>query len=184
MNFSRAKLLSRSLIFVPVLLCLWQAPVMGAEEESIKVFGLELGQLIQFMLAVCAPLLTALYGWWLKRKAELVKVTKETVRSQHLAEALVQLERLAFKVVDTLAQTIVQELRAKTADGKLTEEDVRHLQDVATARLYAMAGTDLIETLAAAGVNIVELLRGYIESALVTQKARGVYSSLGGKSAS
>ncbi len=70
--------------------------------------------------AVIIPLVKAAFGW-LKSKTE-----NEAVQA-----ALAEAQAVADTVVASLQQTVVQGLKQRSADGKLTADDAREVADLA-----------------------------------------------------
>lgn len=81
---------------------------------------------------------------------------KTKTKNEELKNLLDQLDDRAAKVVLVLEETIVKELREKTADGKLTKEDVEEIQ--------AKSKEMMIQTLNEESVVLLENAIGDLEN--------------------
>lgn len=93
---------------------------------------------------VLAPLLMALLSWGSLRLASLIQAH---VRNAYAQGALLRLNDAVSTVVTQLAQTEVEALKAKAADGKLSAEDAAELRDKAVAQVRGYLGKNGVAAL-------------------------------------
>ena len=73
-----------------------------------------------------------------------------------LSFALYEAEKVADTVVASLQQTVVQALREKSADGKLTADDAREIADLALERFLSSLSAQTLALLEDSAGDIIE----------------------------
>lgn len=96
------------------------------------------------LLEAALPLLTVVLGW---ASVELSKFIRAKTKNEALAGALVRLNDVVFTVVKALNQTVVDELRKASADGKVTKEEVEKIKATALAQVKSHIGPKGIDEL-------------------------------------
>lgn len=129
--------------------------------------GLKLAELL---LPVVAALLIALIGLGVAfLRKQLAKIDNEVAR-QALNDALVEAELVAGDAIRATNQILVEALKAKNADGKLTKEEARQAMEEAKKYFIGHLTAGTKEVLEAALGPINEWLEGFLEAKLAQQK--------------
>ena len=109
--------------------------------------------------AVLIPLAKATFAW-LKTK------TKNVIVLAALNEA----ERIAERTVTSLQQTVVEGLKAKHEDGKLTPDEARDVLQMATHQFYMDISDEALAVLTDHATDINDYIRNLIEAKVATTK--------------
>lgn len=149
---------------IPIL-ALTPATAFAADGEDLKSALLSL--FVQHVLPILATGIGLLGAWAL---AKLAQKLDSDGKGSKVARLGAWAAHLASTVVADLEVTLRPKLKASTADGKLTPEEVKQLRDEALARLKALAGEKGLEELRKAlGIAAPELdkyLLGLLEKAV------------------
>jgi hypothetical protein len=115
------------------------------------------------ILTLMAPVLVALFGWGMKKVADLISAK---VKNEYLKGALVRLDTEVTHVVREVEQTYVQSARG--ADGKLTAESAKKALDTALAKLKQNLGSSWLSELSSifGAEDLTSFLTSRIESAV------------------
>ena len=87
-----------------------------------------------------------------------------------LSFALYEAEKVADTVVASLQQTVVQALREKSADGKLTADDAREIADLALERFLSSLSAQTLALLEDSAGDIIEYASNLLEAQLLKLK--------------
>lgn len=127
------------------------------------------GVLIEQAVTTVARLLEALvlaYGAWALEKFGKNK------KLQNLSLANQELCAIVRQTVRELNQTIVNELKEESPDGKLTNAQINDLSNMLLALVKAKADEATIKMLTAAGADVDALITGQCEAYLDLLKSR------------
>jgi hypothetical protein len=127
-------------------------------------------------LQVVAPVLMAALTW---AAAKLAALIRSKVDNEYLRGALVRLDDAVFTAVKELQQTVVAEVKAASADGKIDDAERTRIKDVAIANVKSYLGPKglgvLAELLGLSGGTLEQFLGSRIEAAVhdlrVTERA-------------
>jgi len=118
-------------------------------------------------LQIVSPLLIAALTW---AAAKLASYIKSKVNSEYLRGVLVRLDEAVVTAVKGLQQTVVDEIKAANADGKITEAEKKRIKDSALANVKSYLGAKginvLSEVLGLSGGALDGFLSSKIESAV------------------
>ena len=95
---------------------------------------------------------------------------KNKLKLRNIQAAQQELVYMARQTVCELEQTTVKELKAATADGKLTVDDVKHLGAELVKKTLEKMCEPAINLLNAAGVDITALIHGAAEDYILGLK--------------
>ena len=119
-------------LVVAVLLAVILVPAVAlASDGSEAVASVDWTQLIIAAVglvfsAIVIPLVKVAFEW-----------LKGKTHNEALQSALSEAQALADTIVASLQQTVVEGLKARSTDGKLTAEDAREVADLAVKRFLA-----------------------------------------------
>ena len=109
--------------------------------------------------AVIIPLVKAAFTW-----------LKGRTRCEMMSFVLYEAEKVADNVVASLQQTVVQGLKEKSADGKLTADDAREIADLALERFLSGLSAQTLALLEENAGDIIEYASSLIEARLLKLK--------------
>ena len=112
--------------------------------------------LINALFTIAAAVIVFLLGW------AIVQLGK-TGKFNHLKDALDVLRTNAYTVAAALQQELVEDWKAKNADGKLTEDEIAKLKTTALARVMAITAPAFVNLLLAAGTDVKELINSAVQ---------------------
>lgn len=110
-------------------------------------------------VAVIIPLVKAGFAW-LKGKTQ----------NDALLAALTEAEKIADQVVAGLQANVVDELKAKSADGKLSQDDIKQISIQAMDMFVQDISQKSLEVLAYKADDIEAYIKNLIESRLAASK--------------
>lgn len=123
-------------------------------EVAVKVIG------------TLAVTLISVAGAWLASKLGKVK------QAENITIAINEVENAARLTVLELQQTIVDELKASAADGKLTEQEKKALGDALIAKTIEKLSAPSETLLRGAGVDVEKIIQGAGEALIAQIKRR------------
>lgn len=88
----------------------------------------------------------------------------QTKKLETVAAAMSQLEDVVQNVVGELQQTMVEHLKAASADGKLSDEDIYDLGKLLVMKATEQLSDPASSTLEAAGIDIVGMIHSIAEA--------------------
>lgn len=89
------------------------------------------------VLEILSPVLLAALTWAAAKLAQLIRAK---VRSEYLRQVLVRLDEAVFTAVKDLQQSVVEEIKAASADGKITDEEKKRIKERALASVRSHLG--------------------------------------------
>lgn len=96
--------------------------------------------------------------------AYLTKLIGKSRKLEHIASAMEELERVVKNVVGDLQQTVVEGLKAASADGKLSDEDIYDLGRLLVRKTSEQLSNPAASTLKAAGIDIENMIHSIAEA--------------------
>jgi hypothetical protein len=120
------------------------------------------------LLQVLSPLLMAVLGWVATRLATLINAR---IRSDHARDVLLRLDRIVFAVVREVQQTLVDELKAASSDGRLSADARMRVKHAALETVRDELGPRGIAELA----GVLSLPKEMIDHVLVTRIEAAVH---------
>lgn len=118
-------------------------------------------------LEILSPVLLAALTWAAAKLAQLVRAK---VKNEYLRGVLVRLDDVVFTAVKDLQQTVVNEIKLASADGKISDAEKRRVKDQAIANVKSHLGTkgigELAKVLGLDGGAIEGLLSSKVEAAV------------------
>ena len=135
-----------------------------------------------FALMTLQVLLPALFAALTWAGARMAAYIRRAVDNEYLRGVLVRLDEAVINAVKDLQQTVVDELKATTADGKISDAEKKRLKDAAMANVRSYLGVKgigvLAEVLGLSGGALDRFLGSKIEAAvhdlrLTTQAVSG-----------
>lgn len=104
--------------------------------------------------------------------AYISKAIAKTKKLQHIALATSELENVVVSVVGELQQTVVDELKAATEDGKLTKTDIEWLGRQLVVKVKKGISTPAVNILNSAEIDIESMIHSFAESWIAEIKRR------------
>jgi hypothetical protein len=135
------------------------------------------GLTAQVMPTLTSLLLTLLSALVAAGISYLVRVIQAQKENRGLALLLTALEtgrQQVETVVAKLQQTVVDGLKAKSADGKLTPEEIKEVQKLAWEEFQRTMPKALAEVLKAAVGDLEAWVAAEVERAVLNQKTQGL----------
>ena len=90
------------------------------------------------LVVVFSPMFLAGFGWLGAKAWELLK---KKVKNETLKSVLLRLDSVVLTVVKGLQQTVVEDLKKASADGKLSSEERRRLKQQALEEVHRALGS-------------------------------------------
>jgi hypothetical protein len=90
------------------------------------------------ILEILSPVLLAALTWAAAKLAQLIRAK---VKSEYLRQVLVRLDEAVITAVKAIQQSVVEEIKAASADGKITDEEKRRIKERALASAKSHLGT-------------------------------------------
>ena len=120
------------------------------------------------ILEILSPVLLAALTWAAAKLAQLIRAK---VKSEYLRGALVRLDDAVFTAVKDLKQSVVEEIKAASADGKITDDEKKRIKEKALASVKSHLGTKGLSELA----TVLGLDGGAIEGFLSSKVEAAVH---------
>lgn len=119
------------------------------------------------ILEILSPVLLAALTWAAAKAAELVRAK---VKNEYLKGVLVRLDDAVFTAVKELQQSVVDEIKRASADGKITDEEKRRIKEKALTTVKSHLGNkglaELAKILGLNGGGLDGLLSSKVEAAV------------------
>lgn len=109
--------------------------------------------------AIIIPLVKAAFDW-----------LKSKTQNEALKAALDEAQKIADQVVASLQATVVDGLKAKSTDGKLSADDIREIADTAVEMFLSDVSQKTLEVLENNADDITAYISNLIESRLAQLK--------------
>ena len=124
---------------------------------------------------VLVPALIALLTVLAGLMVDLIRTWAASIKARAMNETISriigQVTDAASAVVAALQQEVVDDLKAKSADGCLTAEEIADIRDMAMKRLKAILGQETTQALEAIVPDVEAYLRAKIEEQVVQLKS-------------
>lgn len=119
------------------------------------------------ILEILSPVLLAALTW---AAAKLAQFIRAKVQNEYLKGVLVRLDDAVFTAVKDLQQSVVEQIKAASADGKITDEEKKQIKDRALASVKSHLGTkglaEVAKVLGLEGGALEGLLSSKVEAAV------------------
>lgn len=112
-------------------------------------------------LQIVSPVLVAVLTWI---AAKLASFISGKVKNEYLRGVLVRLDDAVITAVKDLQQTVVDEIKAANADGKISEAERKRIKDAALANVKSYLGAKGIRVLSEVLGLSANALDGFISS--------------------
>lgn len=132
--------------------------------------------IIEVTVQVIGALLMGVIGVAFAYLTKLVGKTKEL---EHVASAMDELENVVTTVVGDLQQTIVENLKAESADGKLSQEDIYDLGKLLVMKVKEQLSNPASTTIQAAGIDMTEAIHSIAEAYIARIKRETNFINIG-----
>ncbi len=90
------------------------------------------------VLEILSPVLLAALTWAAAKLAQLIRAK---VQNEYLKGVLVRLDDAVFTAVKDMQQTVVEQIKAASADGKITDDEKKQIKEKALAAVKSHLGT-------------------------------------------
>lgn len=97
------------------------------------------------VLEILSPVLLAALTWAAAKLAQLIRVK---IKHEYLRGILIRLEDSVVTSVKELEQTVVEEIKSASADGKITPDEKKRIKEKALASVKSHLGTKGLAELA------------------------------------
>lgn len=111
--------------------------------------------------------------------AYLTKLVGKSRQLEHIASAMEELERVVKNVVGDLQQTIVEGLKAASADGKLSDEEIYDLGKMLIMKVSEQLSDPASTTIKAAGIDMTEAIHSIAEAYIAKIKRENNFIAIG-----
>jgi len=126
------------------------------------------------VLEILSPLLLAALTWAAAKLAQLIRAK---VQNEYLKGVLVRIDDAVFTAVKDLQQTVVEQIKAASADGKITDDEKKQIKDKALAAVKSHLGTKGL----AEAAGILGLGGGALEGLLSSRSRRPSMTFVGAR---
>lgn len=120
------------------------------------------------VLELLSPLLLAALTWAAAKLAQLIRAK---VQNEYLKGVLVRVDDAVFTAVKDLQQTVVEQIKAASADGKITDDEKKQIKEKALAAVRSHLGAKGI----AEAAGILGLGGGALEGLLSSKVEAAVH---------
>jgi len=120
------------------------------------------------VLEILSPLLLAALTWAAAKLAQLIRAK---VQNEYLKGVLVRVDDAVFTAVKDLQQTVVEQIKAASADGKITDDERKQIKEKALAAVRSHLGAKGI----AEAAGILGLGGGALEGLLSSKVEAAVH---------
>lgn len=142
------------------------------------------GDIVLKIFEVLSPAIATLLAWLVARLAQLITAK---VKSEYLRGVLVRLDDTVFAAVREVQQTVVDDLKSASPDGRLTQAQQQQIKQDVMAKIKSHLGMKGLEEIAQilgldGATGVENLISTKVESAVhdlkVTRTAAGAVGSL------
>lgn len=137
---------------------------------TLSAFAVELAEIL---LPVIALFLAVLIGYGAALLRKKIEEIDNDIARQSLAAALTEAELVGIDAVRATNQVLVDELKEKSEDGKLTEDEAKEAMGIAKNYFVEHMTLGSLEILEASLGPVREWLEGFLEAKLSAEK-RGI----------
>jgi hypothetical protein len=90
------------------------------------------------VLEILSPVLLAALTWAAAKLAQLIRAK---VQNEYLKGVLVRLDDAVFTAVKDIEQSVVEQIKEASADGKITDDEKKRIKEKALASVRSHLGT-------------------------------------------
>ena len=137
---------------------------------TLSAFAVELAEIL---LPVIALFLAVLIGYGAALLRKKIEEIDNDIARQSLAAVLTEAESVGIDAVRATNQVLVDELKEKSEDGKLTEDEAKEAMGIAKDYFVEHMTLGSLEILEASLGPVREWLEGFLEAKLSAEK-RGI----------
>jgi uncharacterized protein YnzC (UPF0291/DUF896 family) len=134
---------------------------------ALSAFALDL---VEILLPVIALFLVVLIGYGVALLRKKIEEIDNEIARQSLSAALTEAEAVGIDAVRATNQVLVDELKEKSKDGKLTEDEAKEAMGVAKDYFLEHITCGSLEILEASLGPVREWLEGFLEAKLSAEK--------------
>jgi hypothetical protein len=134
---------------------------------TLSAFALDL---VEILLPVIALFLVVLIGYGVTLLRKKIEEIDNEIARQLLSAALAEAESVGIDAVRATNQVLVDELKEKSKDGKLTEDEAKEAMGVAKDYFLAHITSGSLKILEASLGPVREWLEGFLEAKLSAEK--------------
>jgi len=113
---------------------------------------------------------TAIMGLITYGSGLLISKINTKLKNDQVKQALEQLSKITKTVVADINQTVVSDIKSRTADGKLSSEDMREIKAKAVMMIKSQVQTEFLELLAKNTIDVDALIDSMIEASVYELK--------------
>ena len=124
---------------------------------------------INTLAPVFATVISGLVSWGL---LELSKYVRTKTKNEAINDAMSHICHTVDTTVKDLAQTTVKELKAASADGRLSKEDAMRIKTTAATRVRSQVNDKIQKTAAKGVTSLSDMIEAKIEKAVLELKSR------------
>ena len=134
---------------------------------TLSAFALDL---VEILLPVIALFLVVLIGYGVALLRKKIEEIDNEIARQSLSAALTEAELVGIDAVLATNQVLVDELKEKSKDGKLTEDEAKEAMGVAKDYFLSHITSGSLKILEASLGPVREWLEGFLEARLSVEK--------------
>ena len=134
---------------------------------TLSAFALDL---VEILLPVIALFLVVLIGYGVTLLRKKIEEIDNEIARQSLSAALTEAELVGIDAVLATNQVLVDELKEKSKDGKLTEDEAKEAMGVAKDYFLSHITSGSLKILEASLGPVREWLEGFLEARLSVEK--------------
>lgn len=126
--------------------------------------------IIQGMIGICATVITGAISI-------MIAFLQKKIKSERIDQALQRLELFSTATVSDLQQTLVNQIKSKSPDGKLNGENIAWLKEESTRRVLEMLDGPAAALLHSVGVDLQMVIASFVERTVLQLSDKRIYSS-------
>ena len=107
--------------------------------------------------------------------AKTAEITSK-ITDTNIKNAINRAENCVTTVVLEMAQTVVDDLKSKSADGKLTDDEIKQIQADALAKVKQLVSTDVYNTLGIVFGDVEAWIKSKIEAEVKKTKMNPIFT--------
>ncbi|NLB74634.1 MAG: hypothetical protein GX795_11530 [Firmicutes bacterium] len=134
---------------------------------TLSAFALDL---VEILLPIIALFLIVLIGYGVALLRKKIEEIDNEIARQSLSAALTEAELVGIDAVLATNQVLVDELKEKSKDGKLTEDEAKEAMGVAKDYFLSHITSGSLKILEASLGPVREWLEGFLEARLSAEK--------------
>jgi uncharacterized protein YnzC (UPF0291/DUF896 family) len=134
---------------------------------TLSAFALDL---VEILLPIIALFLIVLIGYGVALLRKKIEEIDNEIARQLLSAALTEAESVGIDAVLATNQVLVDELKEKSKDGKLTEDEAKEAMGVAKDYFLSHITSGSLKILEASLGPVREWLEGFLEARLSAEK--------------